>query len=116
LLDYESDAITVRLTYDPSAPLYTISLTRSAPWETAPVFSLRFDGPHALAISTDRHELDTTGNTLSVQDTGFGNVLNGLQFNEIATAELGNLRVTFPLSGAAEPVAAFRACVPRAGV
>ena len=50
------------------------------------------------------------GRALTVVDTGFGNVLDGLQYNHTAYAIAGDLEIPFPLEGAAEPVAAFRAC------
>ena len=64
-----------------------------------------------MAISTDRHVLSDDGRTVTVRDTGFGNVLNGLEFNGAATAILADAAVTFPLDGIAEPMAAFRACL-----
>jgi hypothetical protein len=38
-------------------------------------------GPRGNMISTSRHALSDDGRTLSVSDRGFGNVLNGLEFN-----------------------------------
>jgi hypothetical protein len=61
-------------------------------------------------ITTDRHVLSDGGTSLTVTDRGFGNVLDGLQFNNVATALLGNTAVVIPLANAAEPVARFRAC------
>ena len=53
---------------------------------------------------------------LTVTDRGFGNVLDGLQFNEAATAFSGDTAVTVPLAGASEPVQAFRDCAPMPAV
>lgn len=114
-LHHETDQIAVKLTYDPAAPLYTISLRQKTALPQAPVFSLRFDGNTPISISTDRHVLSDGGKQLTVTDSGFGNVLNGLQFNTRMTAKLGEVRITVPLTGAAEPVAAFRVCAPTAG-
>jgi hypothetical protein len=71
----------VRLTYDPSLPEYTIAIRLSEPWPEAAVFAMRFEGPRGNMISTSRHVLSEDGLTLSVRDRGFGNVLDGLEFN-----------------------------------
>lgn len=42
-------------------------------------------------------------------DRGFGNVLDGLEFNETATALLGDQAVVLSLEGAAPAVQSFRA-------
>lgn len=98
------------VTFDPATALYAISLQRDAPWPAAPLFSIRFEGPRGLAISTDRHVLADGGHRLTVTDTGFGNVLDGLQYNRLALPRTGNAGLPLPLEGAAEAVAAFRAC------
>lgn len=98
----------VTVTYDAALPLYEIRLTHPDGWPDAAVFRIRFDGPRPLTIATDRHRVD--GDTLSVSDTGFGNVLNGLQDNVTATALIGEVVRPIDLSGAAQPVEAFRAC------
>lgn len=115
LLTHRDGDLDIRLTYDPTQPKYTITLTRTQPWPDADVFGLRFDGPAPISIGTDRHERDATGRSVTVTDTGFGNVLDGLQFNAQATVTLGALSVSFPLGGAEAPVAAFRACKLEAG-
>jgi hypothetical protein len=97
----------VTVTFD--GALYAIHITRDGGWPDAPVFSLRF-APNGPTISTPRHTIE--GNTLTVLDTGFGNVLDGLQFNAAAQAILGDLNVPIDLSNAAGPVEAFRACRP----
>ncbi len=109
VLTHRTEALDIRLTYDPGPPLYTITLTREeAPWPVAPVFALQFTGPRPNLITTDRHVTD--GRSLSVTDRGFGNVLDGLQFNDTATALTGDAAVSFSLQDAAPAVAAFRAC------
>lgn len=100
----------VAVTYDPASREYAIALTRPEGWPTAPVFALQFEGGRGLTISTGRHVLSTDGKTLTVTDTGFGNVLNGIEFNTVATALLGQTAVPFPLTGAAPGVQAFRDC------
>ena len=109
-LSHDTPQARMELTYDPTGPLYTITITRSAPWPDAAAFGMRFDGPRGRSIGTDRHRLSADGRSLTVVDTGFGNVLDGLQYNHTATALSGDTALSFPLEGAAGPVAAFRAC------
>ncbi len=116
-LSHETPDATVTLTWDPRRPEpYAIAVTRGASWAGAPVFAMRFDGPRGNTIVTDRHAISDGGRTLTVTDRGFGNVLDGLEFNDSATALLGEEAVPFPLDGAAGPVRAFRACAEAATV
>ncbi|MEM7520607.1 MAG: hypothetical protein AAF307_06170 [Pseudomonadota bacterium] len=110
LLNHTQSDVTVALTYDPTGPLYSIAITRPAPFDAAAVFSMQFSGEAVQSISTNRHEMSNGNRTITVTDIGFGNVLDGLQFNETALAILGSQSVAVDLSGAAAPVAAFRAC------
>jgi hypothetical protein len=99
------------VTFDPSRPEpYAITLTRPKPWPETDTFGLRFDGPAALTIGTDRHRLSADARTLSVTDTGFGNVLDGLALNSTATALAGDTAIPIDLTGARPAVEAFRAC------
>ena len=107
-LDHSETQIAVQVTYDPATALYAMALTRPQGWPDDPVFSIRFDGSRPLTISTTRHRI--SAETLSVADTGFGNVLNGLQFNTSATAFTATTDVRFSLEDAADPVEQFRAC------
>lgn len=116
VLTHEAQGVAVRLTYDPTIPLYSIALTQTAPFAPAPVFGMQFIGPFPLSISTGKHQLSDGGKTLTVTDSGFGNVLNGMQFNSSFIATLGAQTVSVPLDGAANPVAAFRACDVRPAV
>jgi hypothetical protein len=109
-LDHTGADAIVRLTYDPSLPEYTIAIRLAEPWPESSLFAIRFDGPQGNMISTGRHVLSEDGRTLSVSDRGFGNVLNGLEFNVVALAGTGDRVVTIDLDGAAPEVAAFRAC------
>lgn len=109
-LEHRAEGVEVRLTHDPSLPLYTIAIRRSLPWPEAPVFAIRFEGPRGLTISTRRHGLDDGGRRLTVADTGFGNVLDGLQFGDRAFAIAGDTVVGIDLAGAPPEVAIFRAC------
>ena len=98
----------VEVTYTLDASLYAITLTKPVPWTPFPLFAIAFNGPRGLTISTDRQTYD--GTSITVTDSGFGNVLNGLEFNDTATAILGEEDVTLPLTGAAPEVQKFRAC------
>jgi hypothetical protein len=110
-LTHEAPDAAVRLTYDPRVPEYAITITRrAAPWAEGDVFALRFDGPRSNMISTDRQVLSDGGMSLTVTDRGFGNVLDGLQFNDTATALIGEDAVSLSLDGAAPAVQAFRDC------
>ncbi len=105
----EGDA-EIQLTYDPRAPRYTLAISRDQPWPEAPTFAMNFDGPAPIRIATNQQAFSADGRTLNVADSGFGNVLDGLQYNTTATATLGETVVIFSLDGASGPVAKFRAC------
>lgn len=106
----EGDA-TVTVTHDPSrTDPFAIALTLPAPWPDTPVFAIRFDGARPLEISTSRHGLSDDRRTLTVTDKGFGNVLNGLEFNVTATALAQDVAQVFSLAGAPPEVREFRAC------
>jgi len=115
-LEHSGAEAEVRLTHDPAGPLYSIAIRRAAPWPDAPVFAIRFVGPRGLTISTMEHVLSDGGRTLTVTDSGFGNVLNGLEFNTSALAIAGDTVVALDLTGAAPEVAAFRDCFPAPAV
>lgn len=101
----------VTVTFDPATGTYAIHVTRDLGWPEAPVFSIRFEGPRGLTISTTRHVIAPDDpRVLTVQDQGFGNLLNGLQDNHRAIAIIGDLEVPVALDGAAQVVQAFRAC------
>lgn len=110
-LTHAEDTASVEVTFDPAAGLYSITLTRTAgAWPSAPLFSLRFDGPRALAIGTDRQVLVDDGRSLTVTDTGFGNVLDGIEYNSRMTALIGDMAVGLSTETAAAAVQAFRDC------
>ena len=110
-LTHEEAGHRVTVTWDPrQAEPYAIRIEAPAPWPAAPVFAIDYAGPRPLTISTARHRLSEGGRAVTVTDTGFGNVLDGLEFNATATAVMGEARAPFSLAGAAEPVQAFRAC------
>lgn len=110
IVEHESPALDLVMTLDPTGPLYTLSLTQPQAWDDGPVFSMRFEGARGLSISTTRQVIEDNGQTLSVSDTGFGNVLDGLEFNETAVAQLGTDDIAIDLEGAAPVIEAFRAC------
>lgn len=110
-LTHQSEAGQVRVTYDPAIGEYAIAITPGLAWVPAPVFAIRFDGPRDLTITTTRHVISGDGTTLTVTDRGFGNVLDGLEFNDTATALLGDQEVVFALDEAGPAVREFRACV-----
>ena len=97
------------ITYDPATALYDLTVTlRSQIWEPSASFGMAFTGGAGLTIGTSQHRTD--GPRLSVSDRGFGNVLNGLEYNAQATAFTETQSAVFSLRGAAEPVRAFRSC------
>lgn len=110
-LTHDGAAASVRVSYDPRLPLYAITVTRPVPWPEGPIFGIDFIGPRGLIISTGRHVLSEDGRALTVTDSGFGNVLDGLQFNDTAIALSGGASVAISLDGAAPAVEAFRACI-----
>lgn len=111
-LDHATEEAQVVVTFDPTIPEYAISLTLTdVAWPDAAAFGIRFEGARPNLIVTDRHLLTQEGRTLTVRDSGFGNVLDGLEFNDFAVALAGDAGVAISLDGAAEPVAAFRACI-----
>ena len=108
-LSHDMAGLSLTITHDPRlAEPYAITLTRPAPWPDAPVFALRFDGDRPGTITTGRHR--TGAGSLTVTDRGFGNLLDGFEFNGTATALIGDQALAIPLDGAAPAVAAFRAC------
>lgn len=106
---HEAAEMTLEMTYDPGLSEYALNLTRTnSDWPAGPVFALRFEGPAGLTISTSSHSI--TGNQLTVKDSGFGNVLNGLQYNIRAVALIAGSETAISLQGAAPAVEAFREC------
>jgi hypothetical protein len=108
-LSHDTQSTQIVLTYDPTQPLYTLSITlRSELWAPSPDFGMTFDGPAPLTIGTSRHQIN--GASLTVADSGFGNVLDGLQYNFAALAFTRNQKVVMSLSDAAPEVQKFRNC------
>ncbi|MGY6410999.1 MAG: hypothetical protein ACXIUV_08255 [Alkalilacustris sp.] len=110
-LTHAAEGASLRITHDPRlAEPYALTVNRGAGWADAPAFGIRFDGARGMTIATDRHRLSPDRRSLSVTDRGFGNVLDGLEFNGTATAMTGADAVAFDLDGAAQAVRAFRNC------
>ena len=103
----EGSLTDIEVTFD--GTLYTLRLNNPAGWKPAPIFAIRF-APNGPFIQTNRYEID--GTELSVSDRGFGNVIKGLQNNQIAQLILGDTSRLIDLTGAFEPVEAFKNCDP----
>ena len=110
-LSHDTSSAEIFLTYDPSQPLYTLTVTqKTEAWTQAPWFAMRFEGPSPIEIATSRHVLSDGAASLTVADTGFGNVLDGLEYNQTAYAFTRDGVAEFPLDGAAPQVRIFRDC------
>jgi hypothetical protein len=110
-LTHLTDEAEIAITYDASIPEYALLIAlRTGEWPDADAFQMIFEGAQDLAIGTSEHTLSLDGATLTVRDSGFGNVLDGLEFNALMWATAGEVFVTAPLTDAAPAVQAFRAC------
>lgn len=100
------------VSYDPtSSTPYRISVTLAeGTWPQTSPYAIQFDGPRGFMISTDRHRFSDDGSAVIAEDTGFGNVLRGLEANRVAVPLLSDRATPIPLAGAAEAVARFRNC------
>ncbi|MEO1457704.1 MAG: excinuclease ABC subunit B [Pseudomonadota bacterium] len=108
-LSHQSDRTHLEITYDPGIPEYRMSLDLLAgQWTSSKTFGMTFRGGRTHTIRTDRHEIDEK--TLMVSDTGFGNVLDGLEFNAIAIAFTTSQSELVSLASAAPAVRKFRRC------
>lgn len=114
-LTHQTEEARVTVSHDATKAVpYAIDLTHADGWQAGPVFAIRFDGPGRRTISTDRHILNDR--TLTVTDTGFGNVLDGIALNVLAIAVTGETAIVIPLAGAAPEVEKFKACAANLGV
>jgi len=108
-LSHVGEDVDLMLTYAPEIPLYTLTLRlKSGAWDTSDTFGMAFRGQRPIDIGTQRQNI--TGDTLSVADSGFGNVLDGLQFNDTAFAFTEGQQTRIDLADAAPAVKAFRQC------
>ncbi|KQI72204.1 excinuclease ABC subunit B [Loktanella sp. 5RATIMAR09] len=105
----EAGEITV--TYDPAITEYAVTVTLpQGRWSGDPVFGMAFANDRPISIQTDRHSVSPDGRSITVKDRGFGNVLDGLEFNARAYAILGDITVGFDLDGIGPAMTAFRNC------
>lgn len=100
----------VVVTFDPTTPLYTLSVTLDEGGWSDGAFTIRFLNGSPPQIGTTRQTLSEDGQTLTVTDRGFGNVLDGLGSGVIAEMNVAQSGVTIPLDGIEPALAAFRAC------
>ena len=108
----KQDLLEINLTYDHATEIYAIAFTKSeAPWEQGAQFSIRFEGPRPKLIRTNRHEFSADGYTLTASDTGFGNVLDGIQYNTLAAIQTGDERIFIQIHKSFPAMEAFRKCV-----
>ncbi len=101
----------ITVTYDAALPEYSVTLTLpDGTWPDDPTFAMNFAGPLPIFIQTDQHQISPDGRSLTVTDRGFGNVLDGLDFNQRAYAISGDTTLGVSLDGIGPAMAAFRAC------
>lgn len=112
-LEHDTGEAAIAITYDHTTSEYRLDLTLAGKnWSPSSNFGIAFEGRRPLTIGTQRHRTD--GSTLSVTDSGFGNVLDGLEFNDRAIAFTGKQFAALPLDSAGVPVRQFRACTETA--
>lgn len=110
-LTHQSDTALITVTYDPRLPEYALTVALlDADWDGGANFTMNFIGANPLQIGTTQHRFEPDGFTLSVRDKGFGNVLDGLEFNDFVSGQSGVTSFSASLDGAAPAVQAFRAC------
>lgn len=108
---HDASNVFVAVTFDPTTEIYELTLTlKNQTWGNGHAFRIVFDGQNPIVIGTDRQTLSEDQTQLRVSDRGFGNVLDGIQFNETMTASLEDQSIAISLTGAAGPMAAFRLC------
>lgn len=106
-----SEAGEMTVTYDPAITEYTITVTLpDGTWPDAASFGMAFANDRPISIQTDQHIISSDGRSITVKDRGFGNVLNGLEFNTRAYAMLGDTTVGIDLTGIGPAITAFRDC------
>jgi len=110
-LKHETEKGLIVLVYDHTTDAYAIALTlNEGRWDAAEEFNMVFLGKTPLTIGTDRHQITHEGRSLQVSDKGFGNVLDGLEFNGFGFGKSGNTVLEFGLKDAAPVVRQFRNC------
>lgn len=102
---------TITVTYDAALPQYSVTVTLPVGvWPDATGFAMAFAGDRPIGIQTDRHRISPDGRSLQVTDSGFGNMLDGLEYNQRVYAMAGDTTVGLSLSGIGPAITAFRAC------
>jgi len=110
-LTHQTEQAEIAITFDANLPEYALFITlRDGTWDTAPSFEMAFSGGVPISIGTTRHGRSADGATLTVRDRGFGNVLDGIEFNRALRAVSGTRSVVAQTETAAPAVQAFRAC------
>ena len=110
-LSHQTEALEMVITHDTVERQYTLSIRlKDMVWVPSPTFGVTYSGSQPISIGTTQHRLSKDRQTLSVGDSGFDNVLNGLEFNHTATATTQSQQVSVRTRGIAKPLAAFRAC------
>jgi len=110
-LSDSSAAGEIIVTYDPAITEYTITIALpDGIWPDGRIFRMAFVNDRPINIQTDRFTLSPDRRSLSVTDRGFGNVLDGLEFNTRAYANLDDTTVGINLTGIGSAITAFRDC------
>jgi hypothetical protein len=106
-----SEAGEITVTYNPAITEYAVTVTLpEGRWLDAPTFGMAFANDRPISIQTDQHSISPDGRSITVKDRGFGNVLNGLEFNSRAYVILGDTTVGIDLAGIGPAITAFRDC------
>lgn len=100
------------ITYNVDLPEYTLHIIlRGGVWADTDTFQLIFGGGRGGAIGTTQQAISGDGTTLTVRDSGFGNVLDGLEFNRrMGVVTDAQMMFDVALDDAVPAVRAFRAC------
>ncbi len=110
-LSHQTAELEFIITHDVAARTYTLAITlQDTAWQPSPTFGVSYSGSMPINISTIQHRLSDDAKTLTVSDSGFDNVLNGLEFNHTATAMTQSQSLSVRTRGISKPMAAFRAC------
>lgn len=110
-LTHLTDGGEIIVTYDARLPEYALTIRlNGAVWPDVDSFGMEFLGSNPVRIGTTRHTLSDDRTVLTVRDAGFGNVLDGLEFNAVVGANSGDQSISASLTDAAPAVRAFRAC------
>lgn len=110
-LSHQTDDVAFVITHDVANRTYTLEMTLlNSMWDPSPTFGITYSGSLPINIGTTQHRITNDSKTLSVSDSGFGNVLDGLEFNHTATATTQTQSLSLRTRGIEKPLKAFRAC------